>query len=78
LDRVEAVSRIPEPVGLLQHLDVAAVLREAARRARITAEDEFRSADDRFLVLQPSLDESWWKLWGGLDGVSGAIVDKVL
>ncbi|HET7846202.1 MAG TPA: HNH endonuclease [Acidimicrobiia bacterium] len=77
-DRVEALSRIPENVGLLEHIDVAAVHREAAKRARITSEDEYRSADDRFLILQPSLDESWWKLWGGLDGVSGAIVDKVL
>jgi hypothetical protein len=40
--------------------------------------DESRSADDQFLVLQPSLDESRWRLWGGLDGYSGAIVDKVL
>ncbi|HEY4584614.1 MAG TPA: DUF222 domain-containing protein [Acidimicrobiia bacterium] len=78
LDRIEAVSRIPKAVGLLQHLDIAGVQREAAKRSRITAEAESRSADDRFLVLQPSLDESWWKLWGGLDGVSGAIVDKVL
>ncbi len=77
-DRVEALSRIPEDVGLLEHIDVAAVHREAAKRARVTSEDEYRSADDRFLILQPSLDESWWKLWGGLDGVSGAIVDKVL
>jgi hypothetical protein len=45
---------------------------------RITAETEYRSAGDRFLVLQPNLDESWFKLWGGLDGYSGAIVDKVL
>ncbi len=29
-------------------------------------------------MIQPSLDESWWKLWGGLDGASGALVDKVL
>ncbi|HUF14528.1 MAG TPA: hypothetical protein VMQ46_01410 [Acidimicrobiia bacterium] len=28
--------------------------------------------------MQPSLDKSWWKLWGGLDGHSGALVDKVL
>ena len=77
-DRVEALSRIPDDVGLLQQLDVGGVQLEAAKRARLTSEDEYRSADDRFLVLQPSLDESWWKLWGGLDGVSGAIVDKVL
>jgi hypothetical protein len=77
-DRVEALSRIPDDVGLLQHLDVAGVRREAAHRMRITSEDELRTADERFLVIQPSLDESWWKLWGGLDGASGALVDKVL
>jgi hypothetical protein len=77
-DRVEALSRIPDKMGLLEHLDVAGVEREAATRARISSEDEERSRDDQFLVLQPSLDQSWWKLWGGLDGVSGALVDKTL
>jgi 5-methylcytosine-specific restriction endonuclease McrA len=77
-DRIEALSRIPEQVGLWEHTDIAGVRREAAKRARISAEDEYRSADDRFLVLQPSLDESWWNLFGGLDGVSGALLDKVL
>jgi len=77
-DRVEAVSRIPGDVGLLEHADIAGVRREAALRARISSEDEHLTSGDQFLVLQPSLDESWWKLFGGLDGVSGAIVDKVL
>ncbi|MGH3650547.1 MAG: HNH endonuclease, partial [Acidimicrobiia bacterium] len=77
-DRIEAVSRIPEDVGLLEYADVAGVRRVAAKRTRITAEDEYRTADHRFLVMQPSLDESWWRLWGGLDGHSGALVDKVL
>jgi hypothetical protein len=77
-DRVEALSRIGENVGLLEHLDVAGVRREAAKRARITSSDEYRTAEDRFLILQPSLDESWWRLFGGLDGASGSIVDKVL
>ena len=77
-DRVEAVSRIPEDVGLLEWADVAGVHREAAKRVRVTVEAEYRSAGDRFLVLQPSLDESWWRLWGGLEGHSGALVDKVL
>ena len=77
-DRVEALSRIPDDVGLLEYADVAGVHREAAKQARITAETEFRTAGDRFLVLQPNLDESWFRLWGGLDGYSGAIVDKVL
>lgn len=77
-DRVEALSRIPVEVGALDHLDIAGVRREAAKRARVAADAGNRTADDRFLILQPSLDESWWKLWGGLDGSAGAIVDKVL
>jgi hypothetical protein len=77
-DRVEALSRIPEPVGPLEHLDVAGVRREAALRARISSETEQQTSEQQFLVLQPSLDESWWRLWGGLDGYSGAIVDKTL
>ncbi len=77
-DRVEAVSKISEDVGLMEWTDVAGVHREAAQRVRITSETERRSAGDQFLVLQPALDESWWKLWGGLDGYSGALMDKVL
>jgi hypothetical protein len=77
-DRVEALSRIPEQVGWLDHLDIAGVHREAALQARISTETEARTAADQYLILQPSLDESWWKLWGGLDGYSGAIVDKAL
>jgi len=77
-DRVEALSRIPEDVGLLLHLDVGGVQREAARRVRVTAADEAKSLEDSYLVLQPSLDESWWSLWGGLDGYLGSIVDKTL
>jgi HNH endonuclease/Domain of unknown function (DUF222) len=77
-DRIEAVSRIPENVGFLEQCDIAGVRHSAGMRARISSEDDHRTVQDRFLVLQPSLDESWWKLWGGLDGVSGAIVDKVL
>ena len=77
-DRIEAVSQISDDVGLLSHLDVSGVRREAALRVRITTQAEHRAAGDRLLVIQPSLDESWWKIWGGLDGPSGSLVDKVL
>jgi len=77
-DRMEALSRIPEDVGLLQHLDVTGVRREAAHRVRISSEDEYRTARDQFLILQPSLDESWWKGYFGFDGATGALVDKVI
>lgn len=77
-DRVEALSRIHEDVGRMEWTDVAGVRREAARRARVSAEEEHRTAADRFMVMQPSLDDSWWKFWGGLDGYYGALMDKVL
>ena len=78
LDRVEALSNIVTDVGLLSHRDVAGVRAEAAKQARMTVAKEHRSAADQFLVMQPTLDESWWRLWDGLDGPSGALVDKVL
>ena len=77
-DRVEVLSRLPETDSNLDHLDISAVRREAAKQARITSETEPKTAADNILVMQPSLDESWWKVWGGLDGYSGALVDKVL
>ncbi len=79
-DRVEALSRVEgrEDGDLLLWADIAGVHREAARQVRISSQMESRSDADRFLVMQPSLDESWWRLWGGLDGHAGAIVDKAL
>ncbi len=79
-DRVEALSRLSDrdPDDLLLWTDVAGVHREAAKQARITADTETRTAEDRFLVMQPSFDESWWKGWFGLDGTPGAMVDKIL
>jgi hypothetical protein len=76
-DRIEALSRIQEPVGLWAHMDIGGIRRQAARRIGSRAE-RFHGPDENFLVVQPSLDEAYWKLWGGLDGVSGGLVDKVL
>jgi hypothetical protein len=59
-------------------MDVAGVRRAASMRARMSAEDEYRTASEQFLVLQPSLDESWWKGWFGFDGATGALVNKTL
>ncbi len=77
-DRAEALSRIAEDVGTLDHLDISGVRREAAVRLELSVEDEIRSAENRYLIMQPSLDESWWTLRGGLDGVTGAVIDQVL
>ncbi|MGF1618555.1 MAG: HNH endonuclease [Acidimicrobiia bacterium] len=77
-DRAEALSKIAEDVGTLDHLDISGVRREAADRVEVSVEDEIRTAEDRYLIMQPSLDESWWTLRGGLDGVTGAVIDQVL
>jgi hypothetical protein len=79
-DRVEASARIAAPASdpLFRHLDVDGVRREAATRARIGAIEEHRDFLDNHLVMQPNLDQSRWRLWGGLDGVLGAIVDRAL
>ena len=77
-DRVEALSKIQEDVGLLSHLDVGGVYREATRRTRLTAEDEIKTAENNYLFMQPTLDETWVRLQGGIDGYSASLVDKTL
>jgi hypothetical protein len=58
--------------------DLTGVRQMIASHRRITNAEESDSFRDRFLHLQPSLDESQWKLWGQLSGVDGRIVDKAL
>ena len=58
--------------------DISGVRRMAAQRRRITPQDEQLVFENRFIALQPSLDESAWKMWGQLPGVDGRIVDKAL
>jgi hypothetical protein len=77
-DRVEALSRIENEKDLLEHLDISGVHRAAADRVEITTEDEIRIAGDQYLIMQPSLDESWWQVRGGLEGLTGAVIDKAL
>jgi hypothetical protein len=77
-DRVEALSKLESEKDLLEHLDIAGVERVASNRVRITPDDESQMVRDQFLVMQPSLDESWWRIWGGLEGVAGAVIDQAL
>jgi HNH endonuclease len=77
-DRVSALSRIHADVGGLDYLDVDGVRREASRRTRFDASDELAGANSRLLVVEPSLDESWYRIFGGVDGYAGAVIDKAL
>lgn len=77
-DRVEARAALPDSVGRLDHLDISGIRRTVGRHAEVTTDQEQKNSRDRYLVLQPSLDESWWKVRGGLDGVAGSVVDRAL
>jgi hypothetical protein len=48
------------------------------QRREVTATREQSSFESRYLVIQPSLDESMFRLWGQLHGVDGQTVDKAL
>jgi hypothetical protein len=58
--------------------DLPGVRRMTAGHRHIGPADESDLFADRFLVLQPSLDESTWRLWGQLTGVDGRILDKAV
>ena len=47
-------------------------------RRRIDSLTEQATFEGRYLVIQPSLDESMFRLWGQLYGVDGQLVDKAL
>ena len=48
------------------------------QRREVTATHEQFSFEGRYLVIQPSLDESMFRLWGQLYGTDGQMVDKAL
>jgi len=48
------------------------------RRRRLDPLSEQASFESRYLVIQPSLDESMFRLWGQLYGIDGQTVDKAL
>jgi hypothetical protein len=58
--------------------DLCGVHRLASRRRRTTRRTEFRVFLDRFVAIQPSLDESCGRLWGELPGFELRIVEKAL
>jgi hypothetical protein len=43
-----------------------------------TADEERNTFEHRYLVIQPSLDDAAYKLWGLLPGVDGQIVERAL
>lgn len=57
---------------------LAGAERVAARHRRVSRNDERRSHEASFFSVQPSLDESWWDITGGLGGLAGQVVSDAL
>ncbi|MEN8113717.1 MAG: DUF222 domain-containing protein [Actinomycetota bacterium] len=61
-----------------ERLDLAGVARLTARQRRVTSKDEHDILTGRFVSIQPTLDESSWRLSGQLPAVEGRIVEQAL
>jgi hypothetical protein len=58
--------------------DLHGVARLTATRRRITPRDEHDMFTGRYFTIQPTLDESSYRMWGQLPGVMGRTVEKAL
>lgn len=84
VDRAAAVVRLkatgapPGEVDRSFGLDLSGVRRLTNLRTALTAARERELFGSRFLCVQPSLDDTVWRLWGQLAGVDGRIVERAL
>ena len=67
-----------ELIGRLQGHNLVQVARFAAHHRRLGRSQERLNHDRSYVVIQPSLDESWWRLHGGLTAQAGAAVEQAL
>ena len=61
-----------------RRMDLAGVNRLAGQQRRVTRGDERRVFVDRFVSIQPTLDELSWHLSGQLPAVDGKIIEQAL
>ena len=84
VDRAAAVVRLKaagantETVDRSWSHDLNGIRRLTGQHRRITAHEETDEFTDRYLHIQPSLDDTRWKLWGQLAGADGRIIDKAI
>ena len=83
-DRTVAMSRLAASgadeltISRAWGFDLTGVARIASRRRRTTAQHERSIADSRFLMVQPRLDRSAYRITGQLPGFEGEFVAQVL
>lgn len=76
-ERASVASRLNDSVDPDSY-DVDSLRRIARRQAGITSTEESARFDERYLHIQPTLDDTAWKLWGQLAALDGAIVEQAL
>jgi len=83
-DRAVAVGRFAgrddtgDILAELAGFDIAGIRHRAAKQRRITRVDEEVAYHERYLVVEPNLDETAWRLNGRLPGFAGRIVSDAL
>ena len=79
-DRAVAVSRLAscdnplDPLSEAAGYDIAGIRTLVAKRRRMSRLDEIQAFADRYVSIQPNLDESAWRLTGQLPGFAGRTV----
>ena len=76
--RLAAAGADPETVQHSEGLDLDGVARLTARQRRVTRRDERAWFADRYVAVQPTLDESAYRISGMLPGTDGRIVEEAL
>jgi hypothetical protein len=76
-DRVKVLAETGLSDPLL-HLDLVGARRFAVRHHRITREDESGVSAGRYLLIQPNLADTSWRLHGLLPAIDGALVQQAL
>ena len=83
-DRAVAVSRLAGRDNSLDLLseaagyDIDGIRALTAKRRRMTRLDEIQAFEERYVSIQPNLDESAWRLSGQLPGFAGRTVVEAL
>ena len=83
-DRAVAVGRFArrddtfDVLNAMAGFDIVGIRNRAARRRRMSRVDEQMAYQDRYVTVEPNLDESAWRLNGRLPGFAGKIVIDAL
>ncbi len=68
----------PDFVARSRGWDLAGLRRMTARHVQMSRRDEQRLFGERFLSVQPTLDQTSYKVWGQFPGSDGRIIEQAL